>query len=101
MTVRKQLCQKQRFEWPRTNLNRSSTHSPAPKVAVTAKGDSVTKNVTTDSEGRFKIVGLPAEDYELSATASSSASLNGSGQMATEKPKRICFRGRNNATVTV
>ena len=78
-----------------------STPSPAPKVIVTAKGDLVTKNVTTDSEGKFKIVGLPSKNYELSATASSRASPNGDNLMATMKPEKIYFHGRSNATVAV
>jgi hypothetical protein len=47
MTVHKQLCQKQRFEWPRTNLNRS-------RFACSAHRKVVVTNSTTAAQKKCR-----------------------------------------------
>ena len=76
--------------------------TPVPGAIVVAKGDSVTKQAKTDSQGSFAFTGLPCGEYEVSAQISSRVSANGNRRMATVKPiKTYLPRSGFTAAVTV
>ncbi len=73
------------------------TTPPASNALVTAKGDSITRETITDTQGEFSFVGLPSGDYELSVGV---VSRTGKGQLATVRP-RMVYRVAGNAAATV
>lgn len=55
---------------------------PVANIVVTAKGTSTTKTTSTDSQGEFKLTGLPDEQYEISAEMPSRFFWTGEKRMA-------------------
>jgi protocatechuate 3,4-dioxygenase beta subunit len=60
---------------------------PVPDVVVTLRGESITREVVTDAQGRFHLTGLPRGEYEISAEMPAPPSGTGEKRTATAKTR--------------